>query len=119
MEQRRAERIDTELKVMMVPIDAGPGNVRKPIFADVIDVSKTGIGFMTANEIEDHTYFKARLVFHSKESVDTIIETVRHITKEGDKNRYGGRFVALSESDQFKIEVLRMFAKNKGNETEE
>lgn len=113
MEQRKAQRIDTELKVMMVPIDAVDGNTR-PIFADVTDVSKTGIGFETKTEIEDHSFFRARLVLNSRESMDTIIETVRHISKNGDKMRYGGRFVAMSESDQFKIEVFRLFAENNG-----
>ena len=92
----------------MEPIDVGG----EPIIADVTDISKSGIGFETEYSLADHSFYKARLELETKESMDTIIETVRHNNTGTSKTRYGGRFIAMSNNDQFKIEVFRLFAVN-------
>lgn len=110
VEQRRAKRIDIDIKILMEPLANDSG--QEPFYAEVINVSKSGIGFISPFELEEHFFYKARIIFQSKESVDTIIETVRRVDENEEQIRYGGRFVGISESDQFKIEVFRMFAEN-------
>jgi len=115
MEQRKDKRIDIDIKILMEPID-GEVDGRKAFFADVINVSKSGIGFTTPFRLEENSFYKARLVFQSKESVDTIIETVRHGDMDEPMINYGGKFIGISEKDQFKIEVFRMFAETEQEE---
>lgn len=113
MEQRRAKRIDIDIQVLMEPL--GAEGSKEPFYVEVINVSKSGIGFIAPFELEENTFYKARIIFQSKESVDTIVETVRRMESDTKEIRYGGRFVGISESDQFKIEVFRMFTENEEN----
>lgn len=106
---RRAERVSTNIKLQMEPL-YDDGTVGESFMADVTNVSKGGLGFQTERDLNDHSFFRAQLVLESKESMDTIIETVRHEKKDEQMIQYGGRFVGLSESDQFKIEVFRLFS---------
>ena len=111
MEHRRAKRIDTNLKIKMEPIDS-KGEAGPPIMADVVNISKTGVGFLCSDEIADHSYYKACLVLESKDSVDAVIETVRHVPENEKKIMYGGRFIGMNKNEQFKIEVFRMFTEH-------
>lgn len=117
VEQRRDKRIDVDIKILMEPI-GGEVDGRKAFYADVVNVSKSGVGFTTPFQLEDNSFYKARLVFQTKESVDTIIETVRHEDMNQPMIRYGGKFIGISEKDQFKIEVFRMFAENEEKQEE-
>lgn len=107
-ENRRAKRIKTHLKLKMESFETG----REAVEADVLNLSKSGLGFETDVSLPEHMFFKAKLILESKDSIDTVIETVRHGTEVDGRIQYGGRFVALNESDQFKIEVFRLFAEN-------
>lgn len=115
MENRKAKRIGTQLKLRMEPLYED-GTTGKAVEADVINVSKVGLGFETGIDLTDHSFYRARLVLESKESMDTVIETVRHERLKDGRIQYGGRFVGLSESDQFKIEVFRLFAEQEKNQ---
>lgn len=104
-EKRKAKRISTNLQLRMEPLEDGG----ETIIADVTNISKSGIGFETERALSDHSFYRARLELETKESMDAIIETVRHSKSSMDKIQYGGRFIAMSNNDQFKIEVFRLF----------
>lgn len=111
-EKRKAKRINTNLQLRMEPIEDGG----ETIIADVTNISKSGIGFETEHTLADHSFYRARLELETKESMDAIIETVRHsenMKNDEDKIQYGGRFIAMSNNDQFKIEVFRLFVEEK------
>ena len=111
-ENRKAKRISTHLKLKMEPFETGG----EPVEADVLNLSKGGLGFETKVPLPDNMFFKANLVLESKDSMETVIETIRHGETIDGRIQYGGRFVGLSESDQFKIEVFRLFAENEHQE---
>lgn len=116
MENRRAKRIDANLKIMMEPLNKS--GEQESFEVEVMNVSKEGLGFVASNPLETHSFYKAHLVFQSKESVEAVIEIVRHIENDQHPYMYGSRFVGLTEGERFKIEVFRLFTENERNSVE-
>lgn len=108
IENRRAPRLNMEMTIALYDITTKqPKNAEKfPV--EVVNISSTGIGFITDCDIEVHSFYKATLNFPTKDSMDVVIEVVRSQVREDGECMYGGAFVGLSESDKFRIEALRL-----------
>lgn len=84
---------------------------------EVVDISKTGIGFRTTQDVEKNGFYMTHIVFPTKEKMDIIVKVVREIIRSNGKKYYGGVFVGISEADMFKIEVFRLFTEEERNGT--
>jgi len=114
IENRKAPRLDIEMTIAMYDIntiDSVKESEKFPV--EVCNISSSGIGFVTSCDIDVHSFYKANLVFSTKESVDVIIEVVRMQEAEDGKTFYGGAFVAMTDVDRFKIDVFRLFEEEK------
>lgn len=104
-EKRRAKRIPLEANLAMNRIDGGKSEM-VPI--QIIDVSKSGMGFECARDLEINSVYEIELVLWTKEKINTFINIIRRDTK-GAKTVYGATFVGLTENDSCKIDIYDMF----------
>lgn len=104
-EKRKAKRIPLEANLAMNRIDGGKGEI-VPI--QILDVSKSGLGFECARELEMGSVYDIELVLWTKEKINTFITIIRRDTK-GNKTVYGATFVGLTESDSCKIDIYDLF----------
>lgn len=100
-ERRRNERLDLESKLVIKRLDQGG---QDEVTIDVIDVSKTGVGFKCDKPLTIGAVYEAFLTIWTKEVIHAFIEIVR-IEKSGQTFVYGGIFVGMPEMDAQRIEV--------------
>lgn len=96
-ERRRCKRLPIDLKLNIKDlfkqgyehIDGVNGDI------EVINVSKTGIGFLTEDKLPLNYYFDAKIRFDSENYFGCVIKLVRQ-SREGEYFEYGGEFVGLA-----------------------
>lgn len=104
-EKRRSKRLVLEAHLVMKRIDSGKDD-RIPV--EVLDLSKTGIGFKCEKVLEINSVYEAELTIWTKEVIHTFINVTR-FDNSGDDNIYGATFVGMTESDACKIDIYDMF----------
>lgn len=102
-ERRKNKRIELESRILIKRLDASVERTEE-LGIDVIDVSKTGIGFFCNKPLEIGAVYEAYLTIWTKEVIHAFIEIVR-IVKESDTFSYGGIFIGMPEMDAARIEV--------------
>jgi len=107
-ERRRSKRLDLDVSVQLERLNNEDITTVRFIHVDVVDVSKTGIGFTATQKLEAGTYYDMKLQIWTKEIIDAVVEIVRlEETSEG--YRYGAVFVGMTETDALKIEIYQLF----------
>jgi hypothetical protein len=86
--------------------ELGTENSGKEVPIDIIDVSKSGIGFTCKQPLEKGTVYEALLTIWTKEVIHAFIEIVR-ADKNEDGFVYGGIFIGMPEMDAARIEVYQ------------
>lgn len=104
-EKRRSKRLVLEAHLVMKRIDSGKDD-RIPV--EVLDLSKTGIGFKCEKVLEINSVYEAELTIWTKEVIHTFINVTR-FDNSRDDNIYGATFVGMTESDACKIDIYDMF----------
>lgn len=104
-EKRKAKRIPLEANLAMNRIDGGKSEI-VPI--QIVDVSKSGIGFECARDLEISSVYEIELVLWTKEKINSFINIIR-CDERGAKKIYGATFVGLTESESCKIDIYDMF----------
>lgn len=104
-EKRKSKRIILEANLAMSRID---GNKHELVPIQIYDVSKSGIGFECARDLEMNSVYEIELVLWTKEVINTFITIVR-CNNTGAKKTYGATFVGLTEADACKIDIYDMF----------
>lgn len=102
-ERRKNTRLGLESKLIMKRLDGGG---HEEVTIDIIDVSKTGIGFNCKTPLVIGAVYEAFLTIWTKEVLHAFIEIVR-IEKEQNDFIYGGIFVGMPEMDSQRIEVYK------------
>ena len=102
-ERRKSPRLELESKLIIKRLD---GQESEQLSIDIIDVSKTGVGFNCDTALTIGAVYAAFLTIWTKEVIHAFIEVVR-IEKIGSKFVYGGIFVGMPEMDSQRIEVYR------------
>lgn len=104
-EKRKAKRIPLEGNLAINRVDSGKSEI-VPI--QILDVSKSGMGFECARNLEMGAVYEINLVLWTKEKISTFINIIRCDTRDS-KNIYGATFVGLTEAESCKIEIYDMF----------
>ncbi len=114
-ERRKSKRIGLESKLVMKRLSDGDA-FSEEISIEVIDVSKTGVGFLCDKPLEIGAVYEGYLMIWTKEVIHAFIEIVR-IIKEDDTFSYGGIFIGMPETDASRIAVYDMVseAEQRGN----
>ncbi len=101
-EKRKDRRMELESTLIMKRLDKDGGD--KEIKIDVINVSKSGVGFQCAEELEIGAVYEGFLRIWMKEVIHTFIEVVR-MERSGDSINYGGLFIGMPEMESHRIDV--------------
>lgn len=104
-EKRKAKRIILDANLAMNRID---GNKRELVPIQVFDVSKSGIGFECARDLEMNSVYELDLTLWTKEVINTFVTVIRSEVRNN-KKVYGGSFVGMTEADACKIDIYDMF----------
>ena len=101
-ERRKRKRLELQSKIIIKSLN-DPGTQHEAVI-DIIDVSKTGVGFSCNLPLEIGTVYEAFLTIWTKEVLHAFIEIVR-IEKAGDKFNYGSIFVGMPGMDASRIAI--------------
>lgn len=104
-EKRKAKRLVLNAHVIIKRLD-DQRHERVPV--DVVDLSKTGIGFRCAQRLELNSMYEAEIVLWTKETINCFINITR-IDDRGDIIVYGASFIGMTENDACKIDIYDMF----------
>ena len=100
-ERRKSRRMELDSKLMIKDLNGSSESVA----IDVVDVSKTGVGFTSRSALTIGTVYEAFLTIWTKEVLHAFLEIVR-IEKIGDNQySYGAIFIGMPEMDMKRIEV--------------
>lgn len=102
MERRKNKRLELDSRLIIKRLDNGEGV--EEVAIEVVDISKTGVGFICTVPLEIGAVYEAFLTIWTKEVIHAFIEIVR-IVKEDDYFRYGGIFIGMPEMDASRIEI--------------
>ncbi|MCR5107979.1 MAG: PilZ domain-containing protein [Lachnospiraceae bacterium] len=108
-EKRRSKRIVLDVHIIMKRVDPGKSE-RLPV--DVIDVSRSGIGFSCNQLLEMGSIYEAEIQIWTKEIIKTFVNIVRMDQKD-DRIVYGATFVGLNDTDANKIMIYDMFEESR------
>ncbi len=100
-ERRKNKRIELDATLIVNRLDS---NNKKEINIDVIDISKSGIGFYSKDALFIGSVYDCDLTLWTKEVIHAFIEIVR-IKREADRIMYGGIFIGMPDNDLKRIEV--------------
>ena len=104
-EKRKSKRIPLEGNLAMNRVDGGKSDI-VPI--QIMDVSKSGLGFECARDLELSSVYEIELVLWTKEKINCFINIIR-CDMQGTKKIYGATFVGLTEAESCKIDIYDMF----------
>lgn len=107
-EKRKHKRLELDVSVQLERLDEEGVTTLKYVHVDVCDISRSGIGFKSAQKLETGTYYDAKIQIWTKEVVDAVIEIVRRNDTENGY-QYGATFVGMTETDELKIDIYQIF----------
>lgn len=107
-EKRRDRRLDLEVSIELERLDQNDITTLKMIRVNVTDLSSAGMGFHTAQPLENGALYDTRITIWTKETIQSVIRIVR--CEEIGENMYhcGATFVGLTSSDALKINIYSM-----------
>ncbi len=97
-EHRRSKRVPLrmvlEVSTLFKQDNVKVNNLKAPI--EILNISKSGIGFATESTLPIGYYFNARLEFEKTESsLNCVVRIVRQGKSEDGRNFYGCEFVGM------------------------
>ena len=102
-ERRKNRRLELNSRLVLKRLDQADA-ASEEIAIEVVDVSKTGLGFYCTIPLEIGAVYEAFLTIWTKEVIHAFVEIVR-IEKEEDAFKYGGIFIGMPEMDAARIEI--------------
>lgn len=112
-ERRKNKRMELKSTISMKRLD---GKEASDIEIDIIDVSKTGVGFTCTTPLEIGAVYESNLRIWTQEVLHAFLEIVR-IEKQGNQFLYGAIFIGMPEMDSARIATYETvndeLAKNK------
>ena len=112
-EKRKDRRLDLDVTLELSRIDGDDGvTTIKLVHVEVTDLSRSGIGFKTKQELKPGSFYDTKLQIWTKDIIEAIIKIVRCTKEEDGYYHYGATFVGMIDKDALKIDVYRMFFEN-------
>lgn len=113
-ERRRNNRMQLDGKLIVKRVGSATEE-QKEVTIDVIDVSKTGVGFSCETLLDIGEVYETFLTLWTKEVIHAFMEIVR-IEKKADTYAYGAIFIGMPEMDASRISVYETVEKEKKNQ---
>lgn len=105
-EKRKSKR--TPLQSTLVIKSLGQAITRE-IDIEVVDVSKTGVGFLASETLQIGEVYEAFLTIWTSEVLHSFLRIVRIDMERENMYRYGAVFIGMPELDLSRIEVYQNF----------
>ena len=102
-ERRKNKRTTLNSSIILKRLDDGRD---EEVDIEVIDVSKTGVGFTCTEPLTIGAIYESFLTIWTKEVLHAILEIIR-IEKKGNTISYGAIFVGMPEMDACRIETYQ------------
>lgn len=106
VERRKNNRRELISTIIVKRLDDGEN---KETTIEIIDVSKSGIGFGCKELLEIGAVYEANLRIWTQEVLHACLEIVR-IEKRDEGFNYGAIFIGMPETEAFRIEVYDTIA---------
>ena len=108
-EKRKDRRLDLDVSLELSRIDGADGlTTLKLARVHVVDLSRSGIGFKTKQELDVGSFYNTKIQIWTKDIIEAIIKIVRCREEDGEYH-YGATFVGMIDKDALKIDVYGMF----------
>lgn len=104
VERRKNKRMELRSKLIVKRLDSG---IEEEVGIEVINVSKTGIGFHSDELLDIGAVYESYLTIWTQERIHAFIEVIR-IEIQADGFNYGGLFIGMPEMDLQRIDVYKM-----------
>ena len=108
VERRKSKRLPLEVAIELEKLEIDDIITVKYLTVDVINLSRSGLGFTSHQELKVGSYYDTKIQIWTKEVLDTVIEIVR-VNEEDGLYTYGCTFVGMTETDTLKIDIYQMF----------
>lgn len=103
-ERRRNKRTGMPAELVIKKVGGGSGKEEVPV--EIVDVSKTGVGFNCSEPLQIGEMYESYLTLWTKEVLHALLQIVRReLTNNGFS--YGAIFVGMPEMDAARIEVYQ------------
>ena len=108
-EKRRHKRLDLDVSLQLERLDEDGVTTLKYVHVDVTDISRSGLGFISKQELAIGSFYDTKIQIWTKEVVDAVIEIVRCDRQQDDMNKYGCIFIGMTDVDALKIDIYQIF----------
>lgn len=108
-ERRKSKRLQMPSKLVIKRLDDGGHDEEVDI--EIVDVSKSGIGFTCKSPLLIGAVYESFLTIWTKEVLHAFLQIVR-IELSEDRYVYGASFVGMPEMDAARIEVYQTIAES-------
>lgn len=102
-ERRKAKRTGMDSRLVIKRLDDGKN---KEVAINIVDVSKSGIGFECMEPLTIGEVYESYLTIWTKEVLHAFLQIVRIDLKENTYS-YGAVFIGMPEMDSARIEVYQ------------
>ncbi|HBI72572.1 MAG TPA: PilZ domain-containing protein [Lachnospiraceae bacterium] len=97
-ERRKAKRMPVKLSLEISNLykqdNEQVRNINAPI--EVVNISKTGIGFQSESILPIGYYFNANINLNEEDTLHCVVKIIRSQPLEGDRKMYGCEFVGMA-----------------------
>ena len=107
-ERRKIKRTELQSKLIIKRLDS---DEQKEATIDIIDVSKSGVGFTCKEALNIGAVYESYLTIWTQEVLHAFLQIVR-IELQGDEYSYGAIFIGMPEMDASRIEVYQTVSEN-------
>ena len=108
-EKRRHKRLDLDVSLQLERLDEDGITTLKYVHVDVTDISRSGLGFISKQELTIGSFYDTKIQIWTKEIVDAVIEIVRCDKQQDDMYKYGCIFIGMTDVDALKIDIYQIF----------
>ena len=108
-EQRVSRRTDLVKTVMVSLIGEGDDMVSEPFEVTLLDISTTGIGFISDEQLLEDEMVMGTIEIWTKEKIDVMLKVIRCVENDDGSYNYGCIFVGLDGKEQSRIKIFQMF----------
>lgn len=102
-ERRKNKRTDMASKLMIKQID---GSANREVAINILDVSKSGLGFECEDELHIGEVYESYLTIWTQEVLHTFLQIVR-VELRTNGYSYGAVFIGMGEMDSARIETYQ------------
>ncbi len=112
-EKRNSRRMSLSAKLLLKNMQDASAKAEE-VEIDVLDVSKTGVGFICEAPLAIGAVYDAYLKIWTEEVIHVFLKVVRIEQTEEEKYICGTIFIGMSELDAKRIEVYDVVEREKG-----